>query len=96
MAGQNDASKPVPAENAPPADLPVDPRRFWSAPAGAVEPISPEALDATPALKQLGPLPIAGSGFPLMGFLATVYEQVADHVIETSGEALGPEQPGTP
>ncbi len=91
MAGQNDASKPAPAENAPPADLPVDPHRFWAAPTGPVEPISPEALDATPTLKQLGPLPIAGSGFPLMGFLATVYEQVADHVIETSGEALGPE-----
>jgi hypothetical protein len=57
--------------------------------------MSAEDLDATPALKQLGPLPITGSGFPLIGFLATVYEQVADHVIGASGEAPGPEQPGT-
>jgi hypothetical protein len=30
------------------------------------------------ALEQLGPSPFPRSGFPLLGFLATLYEHVAD------------------
>lgn len=33
-----------------------------------------------PALEQMGASPFAKSGFPLLGFLATLYEQVVESV----------------
>jgi hypothetical protein len=33
-----------------------------------------------PALERLGPPPFKKSGFPMMGFLATLYEHVSQHV----------------
>ena len=33
-----------------------------------------------PALERLGPSPFPKSGFPFLGFLATVYDHVASHV----------------
>lgn len=35
---------------------------------------------ASPALERLGPPPFRKSGFPMMGFLATLYEHVSQHV----------------
>lgn len=62
----------------PPTDLLTDPERFWSL-AGELN--APPAMDdAAPALKRLGPVPVPKGKFPLMGFLATVYEHVAEHV----------------
>ena len=39
-----------------------------------------------PALERLGPSPFPKSGFPFLGFLATVYDHVASHV----GGAVSP------
>jgi len=36
--------------------------------------------DLPPALERLGPSPFPKSGFPFLGFLATVYDHVASHV----------------
>lgn len=60
--------------------LPSDPSRFWSAGVDLAGLESLPALDKAPALQRLGPLPFPRGGFPLMGFLATVYEHVANHV----------------
>lgn len=35
---------------------------------------------ARSALERLGPPPFRKSGFPMMGFLATLYEHVSQHV----------------
>ena len=37
--------------------------------------------DAPSALARLGPSPFPKSGFPFLGFLDTVYEHVAGHVL---------------
>ncbi|MEK6644666.1 MAG: hypothetical protein AAB385_05795 [Planctomycetota bacterium] len=62
----------------PPTDLLTDPARFWSL--AAELPGQPVFEAVPPALKRLGPLPFPRGKFPLMGFLATVYEHVAAHV----------------
>lgn len=77
-----------------PAEEMIDADRFWSA-AEALEALeAPPEVETTPALKLAGPLPFARSGFPIMGFLATIYDQVAGHARgETStadGEAESP------
>lgn len=74
-----------------PADLPNDPARFWSAGANLEDLAPPENVDTTPALKRLGPLPFPRGGFPLMGFLTTVYEHVAGHV-GGPGDKRSPEE----
>jgi len=52
---------------------------FWQ-PADEV-PEAPVLPAQTPsALERLGPSPFPKSGFPFLGFLATVYDQVATHV----------------
>jgi hypothetical protein len=60
-----------------PQGLPADPGVFWSAGVNlgdlAVRPETP----STPVLPRLGPPPFPRGGFPLLGFLATVYEHVA-------------------
>lgn len=66
-----------PSDNAP-AGVPPDPARFWRAAVDLTTLHPPDQVDRTPTLKRLGPLPFAGSGFPLMGFLATLYEHVAN------------------
>jgi hypothetical protein len=37
------------------------------------------AGETTPVLERLGPSPFPRSGFPLMGFLATLYDHVAEY-----------------
>lgn len=62
-----------------PADLPAGADRFW-APSTDLDAIEePPDAESIPALRRLGPLPFSRGGFPLMGFLATVYDHVADH-----------------
>ena len=63
-----------------PPGLPADPSKFWTAGADLSSLSELPKLDATPALKRLGPLPFPRSGFPLMGFLATLYEHVVGHL----------------
>ena len=74
--------------DAAPAGLPADPRLFWRAAAALPTLHPPAEVDQTPTLKHLGPLPFAGSGFPLMGFLATLFESVAN----SAREELRPEE----
>lgn len=66
--------------------LPTAPQAFWG---------KGEAMDALgacpvrespPALEKLGPPPFPRGGFPLMGFLASVYE----HVAARAREAVSP------
>ena len=46
-----------------------------------VLPDAPDLPPETPAaLERLGPSPFPKSGFPFLGFLATVYDHVASHV----------------
>ncbi len=72
----------------PPSDLPTDPRAFWSAAIKLNDPEPPSFEDAKPALERLGPHPFPRGGFPLLGFLATVYE----HVSTRAGGALHDKQ----
>lgn len=68
----------------PPADLPISAEAFWARGLG-VEPLNVPAVDEPmPALKRLGPPPFARGGFPMIGFLETVYEHIADHAREVN------------
>jgi hypothetical protein len=62
---------------APPEDLPADAASFWQTPE---LPSRPELRDLPSALERLGPSPFPKSRFPFLGFLATVYDQVASSV----------------
>ena len=69
--------EPVGSPLDPPPDLPADPRSFWGDPSTLERlAVRPEA-DLPSVLQRLGPLPLPRSGFPLIGFLATVYDHVA-------------------
>lgn len=58
--------------------LPDDLRSFWSAAVDIDELELPRRRESTPTLERLVPSPFPRSGFPLIGFLATVYDHVAD------------------
>jgi len=51
---------------------------FWQPTAEIHDPPALPAETAS-ALERLGPTPFAKSGFPFLGFLATVYDHVASH-----------------
>lgn len=53
---------------------------------------SPPALpaDVPSALERLGPSPFPKSGFPFLGFLATVYDHVATHCCPPTPGVDGP------
>lgn len=56
---------------------------FWNGDVDrAVAARPPVPPDDPPALQRLGPLPFPRGGFPLMGFLASVY----DHVSKTAAD----------
>jgi hypothetical protein len=57
-----------------PADLPSD-DSFWVAGEG-VTALDDAAADDRPAIERLGPSPFPKGGFPVLGFLASVYEHV--------------------
>lgn len=67
--------KPSRTDHAAPADLPMDPVEFRRVDATIMTP--PPIADCEPAIKRLGPPPVARGTFPLMGFFATVYEHIA-------------------
>jgi len=52
---------------------------FWS-PTVEITEAPLIAPDMQSALERLGPVPFPKSGFPFLGFLATVYDQVATNV----------------
>ena len=65
-----------------PPNLPADPESFWKSPANRPAPPPPPSPDTTPVLKKLGPLPFPKGSFPVMGFLATLYEHVSSHAAQ--------------
>ena len=67
----------APAVEQPPEELPVDATAFWRSPTLQSRP-APRELPS--ALERLGPSPFPKSRFPFLGFLATVYDQVAASV----------------
>jgi hypothetical protein len=64
----------VDAQPLPPEDLPNEAATFWQAAPLPLRPASPELPSA---LERLGPSPFGKSKFPFLGFLATVYDEVA-------------------
>lgn len=50
---------------------------------GALE--DAEQTEPKPILERLGPAPFRSKGFPLLGFLATLYEHVAESVQQQPG-----------
>lgn len=65
-----------------PPDLPVDPASFWKSPTDLAALPTPPSSDVTPVLKKLGPLPFPKGSFPVMGFLATLYDHVSTHAAQ--------------
>ena len=63
-----------------PTDLPFDPAAFYSAGVDAELLLSVPPPEATHVLEQLGPPTFRKTTFPIMGFLASLYEHVAAHV----------------
>jgi hypothetical protein len=59
------------------AGLSSDPATFWSAGARLADMVARPEAPSSPVLPRLGPPPFPRGGFPLLGFLATVYEHVA-------------------
>lgn len=65
--------------------LPPDPATFWNGKTDLAElPPFPQS-DATPVLKKLGPLPFPRGSFPIVGFLATLYDHVSTHAAQWLG-----------
>ena len=60
-----------------PEELPVEAAAFWRSPPLQAR---SEARELPSALERLGPSPFPKSRFPFLGFLATVYDQVATSV----------------
>jgi hypothetical protein len=70
---------------APPPHLPADPGAFYRA-SGSLESISLVAPpESQHVLELLGPPPFRKSSFPLMGFLASLYEHIAAQVARRPG-----------
>lgn len=67
--------------DAPPL-LPDDPQTFWSAAVDLEDLEPPPKPTSGPTLERLVPSPFPRSGFPLIGFLATVYDHVASFARE--------------
>ncbi len=61
-----------------PVDLPTDPAAFYAARIDLDEIGPAPETECPPALKRLGPPPFAHLSFPLIGFLATLYDHVAE------------------
>ena len=64
----------------PPANLPLDPRAFYSTPVATKQVALVAQPETQHILEQLGPPNFRKSGFPVIGFLAGLYEHVAAHV----------------
>lgn len=67
-----------PKPDGPPADLPTDCGSFFAMREPLEGPLAGN-LDAVSPLQRLGPSPFPKTGFPLLGFLETVYDHIATH-----------------
>jgi hypothetical protein len=73
-----------------PPSLPTDAREFHAA-AGPIA--LPWVTEGTaPAMETLGPAPFPKSRFPFLGFLASVYEHIANHARARVGDREPPPQ----
>jgi hypothetical protein len=70
----------------PPEHLPIDPRHFYAAPLGAQSIPLIAQPEGQHVLEQLGPAPFRKGSFPVIGFLASLYEHVAAHVSAQNGD----------
>ena len=61
-------------------DLPIDPSSFYRAGPDAELLLAVPPGEASHVLEQLGPPPFRKTNFPIMGFLASLYEHVAEQV----------------
>jgi hypothetical protein len=77
-----------------PEELEEDLDAFFRAGADVAVLDAPATSEPAPVLERLGPPPFRKSNFPLLGFLATVYEQVAGHVAPPEPDK--PQGPTTP
>lgn len=75
--------------SAPPAHLPADPTRYWRSTGDLSSLCTFPENDKTPVLKLLGPIPFPRGRFPVMGFLATLYEHVAKYASDGLGGSPG-------
>ena len=66
-----------------------DPRAFWSAVGDLDEMEFPAEQEKVATLERLVPSPFLRSGFPLIGFLATVYDHVAGFARERGESPAG-------
>jgi hypothetical protein len=80
----------------PPAHLPIDPRHFYAAPLGAQSIPLVAQPETQHVLEQLGPPPFRKGSFPVIGFLASLYEHVAAHVSEGGDQPPAPPSPPPP
>ncbi len=69
-----------------PKGLPVDPNQYWRSSPNPAALLPPTDVDQIPTLQRLGPVPFSGSGFPLMGFLATLFDHIAAYAREALDE----------
>ncbi|NOX59359.1 MAG: hypothetical protein GXP29_10945 [Planctomycetes bacterium] len=69
-------------EPAPPKDLPSSALDFWAEPDELHELADSQPTSTNDVLGTLGPPPFPKTGFPFIGFLATVYDHVATQVGE--------------
>ena len=65
----------------PPEDIPTDASVYWQTPS---LPQRPAPGELPSALERLGPSPFPKSRFPFLGFLATVYDEVAGRMSRQS------------
>ncbi|GJM24977.1 MAG: hypothetical protein DHS20C16_13920 [Phycisphaerae bacterium] len=72
----------VEAESVAPADLPASALDFWADQEDLTELAKAKSISTDDVLGTLGPPPFPKTGFPFIGFLATVYDHVATQVGE--------------
>ncbi len=58
-------------------ELPGEPETFWNSPKLAELPEAPKPPESS-AMERLGPSPFPRDKFPFLGFLASVYDHVAE------------------
>ncbi|RIK68875.1 MAG: hypothetical protein DCC65_01730 [Planctomycetota bacterium] len=85
--------RPTEPRDAPPMHLPADPTHFWRSTADLDALAKFPENDTTPVLKMLGPIPFPRGRFPVMGFLATLYDHVAGYAAESPGGRCAPSDP---
>lgn len=82
VSGNLVSSDPANKEATPPQDLPESGLDFWADLDDLTELAESQPIPKDDVLGTLGPPPFPKTGFPFIGFLATVYDHVATQVGE--------------